>query len=389
VLPTFREGFSPTHGNLVGGLVVDEHTFHCVVSTGQLFQFTLDPRRGEKRREREADPQLAANYHIRAEVQRMFEGAKAKNVPAYARYQLDVFDGAIGHVPGMVLWSPKKLEIGLVEEARTSAFAYICIPFTQTLVAIDGETQLAARRDAAAQNERFLQSPVMLTICHGRDQRWAQQTFFDLNVLGVKPSASRSISMDTRDELTSIARDVELHVPFFKGRINKVRRQLRATDTDIMTMAGLRVACVGFSEGIQKVRLGMKPLDMKPDRVAAVRDAAIAWFVALTEALGPQIESRDEFICGSPSVFAALGAVGHELLRLEEGQRPRRTRDLVTVLQEIDWRKGDAWVGVAGKMNAKSRFLVDGSKSVSATIFDALMNPSSPYHQKVRRRSAA
>ena len=42
--------------------------------------------------------------------------------------------------------------------------------------------------------------------------------------------------MDARDPLTRITRELERKVPFFHGRVNKVRRQLRSADTDVVTI---------------------------------------------------------------------------------------------------------------------------------------------------------
>jgi len=68
-------------------------------------------------------------------------------------------------------------------------------------VAIDGETQLAARHEARNLNEETMQEFVPIYVCHGRDKQWARQSFHDLNALGVKPNAALSIGMDARERL--------------------------------------------------------------------------------------------------------------------------------------------------------------------------------------------
>ena len=122
-------------------------------------------------------------------------------------------------------------------------------------VAIDGETQLAARHEAANLEPATKQDFVPVYICHGRDAHWARQAFHDLNTLGVKPNAALSIGMDARDPITKICREVERRVPFFSDRVNKARRQLRGSDLETVTITTLRGACVTLAKGINGVSM--------------------------------------------------------------------------------------------------------------------------------------
>src|SRR5207249_4653528 len=124
------------------------------------------------------------------------------------------------------------------------------IPYGAQVVAIDGETQLAARFVAADINSMTKQEMVPVILCHGQTIDWARQVFHDLNTLGVQPNAALSISMDQRDPLTFVARQVEKRVPFLMGRVNTVRRQLRRSDVHVMTITALRGGCVTLAEGI-------------------------------------------------------------------------------------------------------------------------------------------
>lgn len=60
--------------------------------------------------------------------------------------------------------------------------------------------------------------------------------------------------MDARNPLTRACRDVERRIPFFRDRVNKVRRTLKASDTDVVTIAALRGACVTLARGTARVR---------------------------------------------------------------------------------------------------------------------------------------
>ena len=127
---------------------------------------------------------------------------------------------------------------------------FVQVPYDKRLVAIDGETQLAARFEAANRIPETKSEFVAVYICHGRDKQWARQCFHDLNVLGVRPNAALSIGMDARDPLTRVAREVERRVPFFRNRVNKARRQLASHEADVVTITALRGACITLSEGM-------------------------------------------------------------------------------------------------------------------------------------------
>ena len=71
----------PTDGHIVAGVLIDDHRFLGRMKASQLFQVAIDPRRTEDLRQLEGNTQLESVRRIRMEVQRLFEGAKAKNAP--------------------------------------------------------------------------------------------------------------------------------------------------------------------------------------------------------------------------------------------------------------------------------------------------------------------
>src|SRR5262249_35768171 len=106
-----------------------------------MFKFAPDPRETEDPEKLAADTDLRSLLDIRKEVQRMFVGAKEKNVPSYASYIVRLNeDQAEGLTPVMVLYSSKALQTS-VDEA--SGMGYIQIPWDLPVIAVDGETQLA------------------------------------------------------------------------------------------------------------------------------------------------------------------------------------------------------------------------------------------------------
>ena len=130
---------------------------------------------------------------VREEVQRLFEGQK-KNVSAYAEYIVALSEGGDEITPPITLYTDKMLET----EEREDGGSRIQVPWGENLVAIDGETQLAARHEAANLREETKQEFIPVYICFGKDRLWARQAFHDLNTLAVRPNVALSIGMDAR-----------------------------------------------------------------------------------------------------------------------------------------------------------------------------------------------
>lgn len=196
-------------GSIVTGVRIAEHRFSGRMKAAQLLKIADDPRRTEDLRQRQGNTQLEDYYRLRAEVQRAFEGAKRANVESYTRYLVNLHGGADGTTPAIILFSESALPV----EESDDGTGFLLIPWDQHLVAIDGETQLAARFEAANVNPTTKQDFVAVEICHGRSLDWARQSFHDLNRLGVRPNAAIGIGMDQRDPLTHITRRVEQRVP--------------------------------------------------------------------------------------------------------------------------------------------------------------------------------
>jgi hypothetical protein len=132
-----------SEGHILPGVVIDAHTFATAVQTAQLFQIAPDPRLAEDERMRKRDRITNMLSELRTHVQRLFAGAKAKNVPPYAAYLAAVSSGQPGIAPSIILWTDKYLA---VEDGEREA-ARIQVPFGQPLVAIDGEIRSATGRD--------------------------------------------------------------------------------------------------------------------------------------------------------------------------------------------------------------------------------------------------
>lgn len=371
---------NPTDGHIIAGTVIDDHRFIGRVRAAQLFQIAPDPRDTENKKKIDSSIELRDLREIRDEVQRLFEGAKKKNVQPYAEYIVGLHSGEEGLTPPITLFTSEKLVI----EQRDDGTAFIQVPWDQRLVAIDGETQLAARHEAANIAPETKSEFVAVYINHGHDEMWARQAFHDLNTLGVRPNAALSLGMDARDPITKVCREVERQVPFFKDRVNKVRRQLRSTDIEVVTITTLRGACVTLAKGINGVQYGARPVPID-DKLEAIEAAALDWFGAFTDAFGPALENRAQSLASSPTAMAAIGAIGNPLIHIADPQdRKLKARELLKSLAGVNWTRDKTWEGIAGKFTPKGSFSLGGSKETAYAVYAALTDPNSPGFARVR-----
>jgi hypothetical protein len=377
---------NPTNGHIIAGTKIDEHRFVGRVKAAQLFQIAPDPRDTENTKKVDSSKDLQDLQGIREEVQRLFTGAKKRNVPSYASYIVDLHHGEDGITPCITLYSESPLEV----EDRADGAAFIQVPWEQKLVAIDGETQLAARHEAANLEPDTKQEFIPLYICHGRDMLWARQSFHDLNALGVKPNSALSIGMDARDAVTRVCRRVERDVSLFSGRVNKVRRQLGSTDTDIVTITSLRGACVTVAKGINGVQFGARPVPIDDGNIAVIEAAAIDWFSAVAAAIGPALEDRINKLASAPAVLAAIGAMGHQLVAIgDTAVRKSQAKQIAAQLQSVNWERSEKWAGIAGKLNHKGVLSVGGAKENAYAVYSALTDPASSGYKVIRSTSSA
>jgi DGQHR domain-containing protein len=372
---------SPIDGIPVqGNLKVEGHEFVAAIPSAQLLKITRDPRDSEDSKLRAGSPELQDLFKLREEAQRMFKGAKEKNVDSYARYIVNLQNGSDGITPQIVLFTREKLEY----DPPGSMWGTLYLPWDVEWVAIDGETQLAARFEAAKINPNTRKQQVDVKFCYDRPLEWAKQAFHDLNLLSVRPNAATAIAMDMRDPLTSVTRDVA-KLPFFNGRVAS-SRQLKKNDTGICTLSVLRTAVVCFSEGIGGLQYGNKPVPVTADRIPLVKAAALEYFEALTNKLGPTMEQRNDMVAASPAVMAALGAMGHKAAAVTE-QPPRQAEisAALKLLDGVDWRRGQKWDGIAGKLRPDGVFsTAGGAKDSGHACYSALADSSSSHYTTIR-----
>jgi DNA sulfur modification protein DndB len=372
------------------GAAQDKHTFNGVMHASQLFAFAPNPLKMERVSKGKADePDIKDVSMARIDVQRMFDGAKKRNVPIYADYIRKTVRGQIdGVTPVIELWTQSLLPDG------NSPFEKI-IPWGTQFISIDGESQLAARYLASADEPLLRNVMVSVRVHHGRTVEWAQQAFHDFNALAVKPNTAVAITMDQRNPLTLLARTIEDRVPQLHGHVHHTARQLGTNDPQLVTIATLRTAVVTFVAGAAGIQTSFRLSDDDRTIPPLSTQRAVDWFRAVFDRLGAHFKSdqRKLYVTPGPAAMAAIGVYGHRLLEtpsleMTDEQIAAQINGMVNELAAVDWSRGPHWVGIAGSITPKGAFSTAGGvKEHTYGIVKALTDQNSAEYYLVRKQA--
>lgn len=379
-------------GSYVRGIPVDDTTFIAVLSFQQLKVITRDPallQPNAKRPGSDADD-LENEAEIHELIQRALTGSKKTNVGSYKNYIAGVVQGEVGVLPPIHLWSADPLSL-----ATQGVSTYGLVPSGEHLLAIDGETQLTAHYrldgDSAIPPElrkQHREHKLTAVIHHGVNVRAARQYFHDLNVLAVRPNTSLGLSMDTNDPLMQVVADIET-LDVLLNRVDKMARQLPRKSSKLVTLQSLRQMIVNIGKGISGVQYGARPAPVDDIDIEALTAVARELVGGFFKRFLPQIADRDNSLAGSGPVLAAVGAMGHAVLRAPAEDRNRLIEQLLSSLDDVDWSKSDHWVGIAGNYTSKGVFSAKGTKEVAYAVFNVLADPSNPGYHRIRSADPA
>lgn len=371
----------------------------------QLLELVLDPKASEDPKRVAEDPRLARTSELRKEVQRAVEGAKAKNAVSFGHY---LVEGATGVRPAMVpaitLFHPEPLDV----VDLGGGLKALVIPFGDFFVALDGETQRIAWQLGVNEHPALMAKRVKVTIHFGKPISHARQGFYDLNTREVKPNAAVSISMDTIDPATRITRDLMEASDLLKTRgVNLTRRQLRATDTEVVTISALRtgITTTMFGSGglaIGNRSTGDRLADLSKQQLDELGQAVIDVWVAIldSESIEKAFVHRKETVISAPSILAGIGIVAHHAMPdfiRSKTVAQWSVEDVVDALEGVNWQRAtykvneqgekvgqSVWTGIAGKFTPSGTFSIGGPKEVGHAVADALENPTSPTGRRIR-----
>ena len=379
-------------GRVIYGSVVSATEFQATLRPPLFRVLAPDPARLETKGLDVHNPELVGVAEMRRRVQRLIERAKKTNVPDYASYIREKARSGDGFTPQIVLWSPTVLHTVIDESTGLGA---IVIPDEMRLIAIDGDTQTAARHLA---RREFADMPdserIKVVILHGISIQAAQQVFHDANAKGVKVSTSLAIGFDNRDPVTRLVKLIEAQTPELAGRVNYQKRQLGKNDPEILTASALRTAVVCFIEGISGVVNQTNDVVMPAEAGALIEHAGLKWFQLIVKTLNGALDKRAATFATAPAVWAALGAYGNKVLHDLAGNNFEKPVDptvldavfhrSIELIRVVNWDRGEHWLG-SGAKPGKKGVTLGGPKEAGHLVYRALTAPEEPAYLSLRK----
>ncbi|MGL6234438.1 MAG: DNA sulfur modification protein DndB [Segniliparus sp.] len=386
-LSTFQTALDLSAGYYVKGIPLSEKCFLATTHFDQVRVITRNPKHfkpGAKLSPFDSD-ELERERTIHELIQRALVGNKAKNVPSYRQYIESVALGGVGILPPIHLWSEDGLRPVLHDGIH-----YLLVPNGEHLLAIDGETQLAAHWELGEHpatpeiRKAHRDFPLACVIHHGVPVITARQYFHDLNVLAVRPNTSLGLSMDAKDPVMQVVSDVEAAVKVLQHGVEKQARQLKKNDHKIVTLQALRQMVVNIAKGISGVQYGARPAPIDEAVIPDLKEVSIKWIERYFNEFLSEITYREKYLAGTGSVLASVGAMGEILLRQSPDERAETQDRLITMLREVNWEKGEHWIGIAGNFTPTGVFSVKGTKEVAYAVYNALTDPENSSYRRVR-----
>ncbi|MER7500675.1 DNA sulfur modification protein DndB [Nonomuraea pusilla] len=373
-----------------------------VTSWGTFLTLVPDPVKGENTSARQMDRRLSEQAELRNAVQRLLKGTqKGKNVKSYANYIAAGLRGELGRAystPPICLWSPRPIQI--LDDG--SAF----VPLGSPVVAVDGETQLAAMHAIMNDPEEYeLDSETLPTLAIPFEIYWditvadARQIFHDRNLFGVPVAKTLALSMDQRDFGTTIAQrvidrtkvEVNGRSESFSKYVNTRKRQLGKTDPEWITLSALRSLSVTTLLGKAGIEATSGTINAQNLPENASEELALS---EIPEILADMISKLShEFAARSaitaPAILAGIGAAAHRVTSWCK-ESPRLDRDaFASLLSQIHWeREAVYWEGVAAKRTPTGGLsFAGGAKDSGHRVCDAILNSDSELGKRIRGRA--
>ncbi len=236
----------------------------------------------------------------------------------------------------------------------------------------DGQHRYCALLDFIQEHpqysDRFTQSVTISILPETKLTQWAGQEFHDRNYYSVPVRAGKALSVDTRDPINAIAKELNTHEAIIKcGGVAYEREALLAGDTRFITHSMLHRFVRGFLFG----RPGLdKGVDTRVEIPADSRKNLWEFVSALEKVLpwnGGDPKTRDEYLTRTSVVLSSLAVIGSDLYSSDMSQEAKVKKYLE--IGKMNWKKTNlSLVGVVGSEKNGTVAPASSRQAIDSTI---------------------
>ena len=266
-----------------------------------------------------------------------------KRIPDLRKYILENEDD---YLFSSITASYKSDPIFEPAEGADGAIGILKLKLGDELIINDGQHRAAGIAAALKENAEVGEHTISILLFPWESKERVQQMFTDLNRYVQKTSKSLDILFDQRDDYAMATRAFLDKVPLFKELTEMEDVSLKAKSPKIFTLAALYDANVESLKGREKHDL-LSNVQFLVDFWSGVASYMPEWdkvFHGRKRAL----EFRAEYLSSHSTVLRALGGLGAEVLKENEGWR-----DLLAGLADIDWsKKNPEWQNICMVANS-------------------------------------
>jgi len=278
-----------------------------------------------------------------------------KRIPEIARYITENEDGYLFSS----ITASYQCEVKFKPVNGEDAIGMLEMDFEKANFVInDGQHRCAAIAHALDQNPGLGDEAISVLLFPYETRERVQQMFSDLNRFVAKTSKSLDILYDKRDPLSTVTLDVCEKVSAFQGMVEKDSVSLPVRSAKLFTLASLYDANKELLGDVQDDDASIQSMvSTAVNYWNEVANHIPLWMKVKNNGMRA-IEFRQENISSHSVVVRALGAVGGELLKLEDW------RERITALDSVDWsKKNRDWENVCIVANS----VVSNRQARSAT----------------------
>lgn len=216
----------------------------------------------------------------------------------------------------------------------------VTIPMSARLIINDGQHRRAAIEAALKANPQLKYEHISVVLYSDKGLRRSQQIFADLNRYAIRPTKSLNILYDSRDEFSTLVREMADELEIFRGRVEKERSTIPNRSKALFTLSGI-------FHGTEALLQDLDDLSWQ-ERTHLTRTYWSEVFKYMPKwqdvAQRKQKASdlRKNSVCAHSIALIALGRVGNCLIK----QSGASGLDRLVALSTIDWDKDNpAWAG--------------------------------------------
>lgn len=301
---------------------------------------------------------------LQNQVQRSIDSDRVEQMVAYLVGAME--HGKFADWGAIELMTTKHPDTSKLEQDFTAAFETDADYFIA-----DGQHRYCALLDFITNYpqyaDRFTQAVTISILPEEKLTEWAGQEFHDRNFFSVPVRAGKALSVDTRDPVNALAKDMARHpVIVDAGGVAYERDSLLKNDSRFISHSMLHRFVKGFLLG----RPGLdKGVDTRLDITFQNREDINEYFTALGTVLPwkGSTPDRDSYLTRTSAVISALAVLGHDLY--SDGLTMEQKVKKLTEIAKLDWNRTNLnLVGVLGSEKDGKVAPNASRQSIDATI---------------------